>query len=51
MKYPTRNNAKIQGEIQSVFSEKVIAEIRIKLRQLAEIEYLYHTQKKILKKK
>lgn len=50
MKYATRNTDGIQTEKQSVFSEKVMVKIRMKLQQFAEIEYLYH-KKKTSKKK
>ena len=45
MKYPPRNIARNETEKQPVFSPKLMGEIRIKLKQLAEIEYLHHTKK------
>lgn len=51
MKYPPRNAAPNQAKKQPVFSDKTMGEIRIKLRQLAEIEFLIHAEKKSQNKK
>lgn len=51
MKYPPRNTALNQAKKQPVFSDKMMGNIRIKLRQFAEIEYLIHAEKKSPKKK
>ncbi len=48
MKYQPRNIAKNTAKNQPVFSEKMMAEIRLKLIQLVEIEYLNHSKKKKL---
>lgn len=45
MKYRPRNIVQNEAENQPVFSPKLMAEIRFKLKQLAEIEYLLHTKK------
>jgi hypothetical protein len=42
MKYQPRNSA----QNQPVFSEKTMAEVRLKLRQFVEIEYLNQAKKK-----
>ena len=47
MKYQPQNNAQNIAKNQPVFSEKTMAEIRLKLRQFVEIEYLNHSNKKI----
>lgn len=46
MKYQPRNSIQNTAQNQSVFSEKTMAEIRLKLRQFVEIEYLNHSKKK-----
>lgn len=48
MKYQPRNIAQNTAKNQPVFSEKTMAEIRLKLIQLVEIEYLNHSKKKKL---
>lgn len=51
MKYPPQNTAPNQAEKQPFFSDKMMGNIRIKLKQLAEIEFLIHAEKKSPKKK
>jgi hypothetical protein len=51
MKFESQNNAPIPAKNQPVFSEKIRAEIRLKLRQFVEIEYLNMKQKKASIKK
>ena len=51
MKYQPQNIALNEAEKQPVFSEKATAEIRLKLRQLAEIEFLIHTEKSLRKRR
>lgn len=51
MKYPPQNTTPNQAEKQPVFSDKTMGNIRIKLKQLAEIEFLIHAEKKSPKKK
>ncbi len=51
MKFESQNNVTIQAKNQPVFSEKMMAEIRLKLIQFVEIEYLNQVKKKTLKKK
>ena len=51
MKFESQNNAPIQAKNQPVFSEKMTAEMRLKLRQFVEIEYLNQAKKKTLKKR
>ena len=46
MKYQPRNIAQNTAKNQPVFSEKTMGEIRLKLRQFVEIEYLKHLKKK-----
>ena len=46
MKYQPRNSAQNIAKNQPVVSEKMTAEIRLKLRQFVEIEYLNHSKKK-----
>jgi hypothetical protein len=46
MKYQPRNIAQNPAKNQPVFSEKTMAELRLKLRQFVEIEYLNHSKKK-----
>ncbi len=50
MKYSSQNIAINQAKKQPVFSDKVMGNIRMKLRQLAEIEYLFYTQNSAQKK-
>ena len=47
MKYQPQNNAQNIAKNKPVFSEKTMAEIRLKLRQFVEIEHLNHSKKKI----
>lgn len=47
MKYQPRNSAQNTAKNQPVFSEKMTAEMRLKLRQFVEIEYLIIQRKKI----
>lgn len=47
MKVPPRNNAQNEAKKQPVFSDKVMGSIRIKLKQLAEIEFLVHAEKNL----
>jgi hypothetical protein len=51
MKSQSQNNAPIQAKNQPVFSEKIRAEMRLKLRQFVEIEYLNQAKKKTLNKR
>lgn len=51
MKYPPQNTSPNQAEKQPFFSDKIMGNIRIKLRQFAEIEYLIYAEKKSPKKK
>ena len=51
MKFESQNNAPNQAKNQPVFSEKIRAEMRLKLRQFVEIEYLNMKQKKASIKK
>lgn len=51
MKFESQNNVPIQAKNQPVFSEKMMAEIRLKLIQFVEIEYLNQAKKKTLKKR
>lgn len=51
MKYRPRNTAQNEAKKQPVFSEKVMGDMRIKLKQLAEIEFLIHTEINIKKRK
>jgi hypothetical protein len=51
MEFQSQNNTPIQAKNQPVFSEKIRAEIRLKLRQFVEIEYLNQVKKKTLNKK
>ena len=46
MKSQSQNNVPIQAKNQPVFSEKMMAEIRLKLIQFVEIEYLNKARKK-----
>lgn len=46
MKYQPRNSAQNTAQNQPVFSEKTMAEMRLKLRQFVEIEYLNYSKKK-----
>jgi hypothetical protein len=46
MKFESQNNAPIPAKNQPVFSEKMTAEIRLKLMQFVEIEYLNKARKK-----
>ncbi len=48
MKFQSQNTAPNQAKNQPVFSEKMRAEIRLKLRQFVEIEYLNQAKKKTL---
>lgn len=50
MKFPPRNTAPNQLKKHPVFSDKMMGNIRIKLKQFAEIEYLLHTQNQTSKK-
>lgn len=50
MKYQPRNTARNDAKKQQVFSEKKMGDIRIKLRQFAEIEFMLQAEKKSLKK-
>lgn len=47
MKYQPQNIAQNTAKNQPVFSEKTMAEMRLKLRQFVEIEYLNQTKKKL----
>lgn len=47
MKYQPQNIAQNTAKNQSVFSEKMMAEIRLKLRQFVEIENLNQAKKKL----
>ncbi|GEM_PF-6145302 len=47
MKYQPQNSAQNKAKNQPVFSEKTMAEIRLKLRQFVEIECLNDSKKKI----
>ena len=51
MKLESQNNVTIQAKNQPVFSEKMMAEIRLKLIQFVEIEYLNQAKKKTLNKR
>mgnify|MGYP005614063549 CR=1 FL=1 len=51
MKFESQNNVTIQAKNQPVFSEKMMAEIRLKLIQFVEIEYLNQAKKKTLNKR
>ncbi|MCY1660904.1 hypothetical protein [Chryseobacterium sp. SL1] len=51
MKYPPRNTTQNEAKKQPVFSDKMMGNILIKLKQLAEIEFLLHTEKKSPSKK
>jgi hypothetical protein len=51
MKSQSQNIAPNQAKNQPVFLEKIRAEMRIKLRQFVEIEYLNQAKKKTLKKR
>lgn len=51
MKVPPQNTAPNQAKKQPVFSDKMMGNIRIKLKQLAEIEYLLQVEKKLQKPK
>ena len=51
MKSKSQNTAPNQAKNQPVFSEKIRAEMRLKLRQFVEIEYLNMKQKKASIKK
>ncbi len=51
MKIPPRNTARNEAKKQPFFSDKMMGEIRIKLRQLAEVEFLIHAEKKSQNKK
>mgnify|MGYP003420271477 CR=1 FL=1 len=51
MKFESQNNAPNQAKNQPVFSEKIRAEMRLKLRQFVEIEYLNQAKKKTLNKR
>ncbi len=51
MKSQSQNNVPIQAKNQPVFSEKMMAEIRLKLIQFVEIEYLNQAKKKTLNKR
>lgn len=50
MKYPPRNTTQNEAKKQPVFSDKMMGNIRMKLRQFAEIEFLLQTEKKSPKK-
>lgn len=47
MKPQSQNTAPNQAKNQPVFSEKIRAEMRLKLRQFVEIEYLNQAKKKL----
>lgn len=51
MKDSFRNNASFSPKITPQFSEKRMAKIRMKLKQLAEIEFLYYEEKKKKKRR
>ena len=51
MKFESQNNVPIQAKNQPVFSEKMMAKIRLKLIQFVEIEYLNQAKKKTLNKR
>lgn len=51
MKFKSQNTAPNQAKNQPVFSEKMRAEIRLKLKQFVEIEYLNQVKKKTLNKR
>ncbi len=51
MKYQPRNTTRNEAKKQPVFSDKMMGNIRIKLKQLAEIEFLLHLEKKSSDKK
>ena len=51
MKFESQNNAPIPAKNQPLFSEKIKVEMRLKLRQFVEIEYLNMKQKKASIKK
>ena len=51
MKFESQNNAPIPAKNQPIFSEKIKAEMRLKLRQFVQIEYLNMKQKKASIKK
>ena len=51
MKFESQNNVTIQAKNQPVFSEKMMAEIRLKLIQFVEIEHLNQAKKKTLNKR
>ncbi|MET3536700.1 hypothetical protein SAMN05216324_1094 [Chryseobacterium limigenitum] len=47
MKVPPRNTAQNEAKKQPVFSEKMMGEIRMKLWQFSEIEFLIHKEKNL----
>ncbi len=51
MKSQSQNTSPNQAKNQPVFSEKIRAEMRLKLRQFVEIEYLNQAKKKTLNKR
>lgn len=51
MKYQPQNIAQNTPKNQSVFSEKTMAEMRLKLKQFVEIEYLNYSKKKSVSSK
>lgn len=51
MKVPHRNTARNQAKKQPVFSDKMMGNIRMKLKQFSEIEFLFHAEKKSQNKK